>query len=100
MTNDYASEIIGRDYQKRKTTSYNNGQSGGDRLYQDEEKHNNSYGVSTTEMLEYQVLPVEFTRLAKGGWEYNRVVEGLVYQGGRVWQASGKSFLKVSFWQG
>lgn len=98
-TNSYASDMIGKSFQKRKTSNYNSGQSNLNRLYENENQDKSSYGVSTTEVLEYEFLPIEFSKLAKGGWEYENVVEGLVYQGGRIWQANGKSFLKVRFWQ-
>ena len=98
-TNQYASEMIGKSFQKRKTSNYNSGQNNLNRLYENENQDKSSYGVSTTEILEYEFLPIEFSKLAKGSWEYENVVEGLVYQGGRIWQANGKSFLKVVFWQ-
>ena len=99
-TNKYVMEMIGKDWQKRKTSNYNSGQNNLNRLYESENQTDkSSYGVSTTEVLEYEFLPIEFSKLAKGSWEYENVVEGLVYQGGRIWQANGKSFLKVTFWQ-
>lgn len=52
------------------------------------------------ETLAYKVLPEEFTTLRKGGPQNGLQVEGIVFQGGRVWNATGTTFLKSVFRQG
>lgn len=89
-TNQYASEIIGKNWQDVLTTSSNKNH--------DKDLTSNR-GTSFNEQVQYQILPIEFTKLAKGGFENNLLVEGVVFQGGRIWQASGYNFLKVLFEQ-
>lgn len=96
ITNNYASDIIGRVYQEKNTSSQNfNSQN-----QENENETNNSFGNSSSLELQYDLEPVEFTRLAKGGREYGYIVEAFVYCGGRIFYANERSFLKVEFGQG
>lgn len=58
----------------------------------------NSGGGS--EVVQYKVLPSEFTTLRKGGHANNLEVEGIVFQGGRIWDATKDTHLKSIFKQG
>lgn len=87
-TNQWAAEAIARSWHQRRTA----GSSGGTR---GESTHN--YGVS--ESLDYDVLPGEFARLKKGGPENRRLVEAIIFQGGRVF-SSGKTHFQTTFVQG
>ncbi|KAA3662555.1 MAG: hypothetical protein DWQ10_02145 [Calditrichaeota bacterium] len=87
-TNEWASDLISRSYQYR----HNFGASGNDR------RSAQQAGVS--ESLDYDLLPREFSRLKTGGPDNDRVVEGIVYQSGRVWQVNRKTYLKCKFLQG
>ena len=90
-TNEYASHVVGKIWQDSISTNVNR---------QDLEREGRAgTGSSYSQIVEYDLLPVEFTKLKKGGYESNLLVEGIVYQGGRIWQANKKSFLKVSFSQ-
>lgn len=56
-----------------------------------------SAGVS--EALEFEVQPRRFTTLRKGGVACHRYVDAIVFQGGRRFQANGKTWLPVTFRQ-
>lgn len=56
-----------------------------------------SHTKGTNESREPRVDSGEFTMLKKGG---DGIVEGIAFQAGRVWRASGKNYLKVRFSQG
>jgi type IV secretory pathway TraG/TraD family ATPase VirD4 len=59
---------------------------------------NHSTGMS--ESWEYEIQPWEWShRLRSGGPENDFLVDGIVYQGGRIWNASGRSYLPVTFHQ-
>jgi hypothetical protein len=87
-TNQYAADMIGQDW----ITAHSYGISQGDQ------------GPSRTgggsETVQYKVLPHLFTRLKKGGAANGLQVEGIVFQGGRVWDASDDTFLTRIFHQG
>ncbi len=91
VTNEWASKLIAQVWQHR--TSINSGMS---HNVQGESENN---GFSFAEQLAAQVLPVQFTVLAKGGPANRNRVEGIVFQSGRVWNASGTNFLHVTFEQ-
>lgn len=52
-----------------------------------------------SEAFEYEVQPQEFTRLRTGGPENDWCVEGVVFQNGRVFRESGRTWLPVTFRQ-
>ncbi len=54
-------------------------------------------GQSQSEKLKPEVLPHEFTTLAKGGTPNNFLVEGIVHQGGKTFRASNANALRVIF---
>lgn len=87
-TNQYAADIIGQGWM----TVYNFGAN----LTDDGQSH--SGGGS--QAVNYKVLPSAFTTLRKGGEPNNREVEAIVFQGGRVWNQSKETYLKVVFKQG
>jgi hypothetical protein len=61
--------------------------------------HSDNQGVSLSEQLAYRVLPVEFTQLRTGGPRNNLLVEGIIFKPGRVWNATGTNFMRVTFKQ-
>ena len=87
-TNQYAADIISREW----ITTHNWGMS------TNEQGHSASGGGS--ESVQYKVLPAAFTTLRKGGPANDREVEAIVFQGGRIWQHTGDTHLKVHFTQG
>ncbi len=52
-----------------------------------------------TETMEYEVPPQRFTTLRKGGAAFCGLVDAIVFQGGRRFNASGKTWLPVTFQQ-
>ncbi|MES2387864.1 MAG: TraM recognition domain-containing protein [Bacteroidota bacterium] len=81
-TNEFAANTVGKTDRFRFNMNWNQqGQGGG----------------STSEQLDYQLRPIRFTELSKGGSEHP-IVSAYLFQGGRVW-SNKKNYLKVSFKQ-
>lgn len=92
-TNEYAANAIAQSW----TTAYNFNSSFQSGQTQGQAGQQMSGGGS--QIMQYKVMPAEFTILKKGGPQHDFVVEAIVFQGGRVWQATGDTFLKVRFKQ-
>jgi hypothetical protein len=92
QTNQWAAETIARHWQIRGSvgTSSSDDERGGART---------SRSVGSSDALDFQVEPHEFTLLRKGGPENNRCVDAIVFQGGRIFHESKKNHLKVCFTQ-
>lgn len=56
-------------------------------------------GGGGSQVMQYKVLPAAFTTLRKGGPQNGLIVEGIVFQGGRIWRATGDTYLKAMFKQ-
>ena len=56
-------------------------------------------GGGGSQVMQYKVMPAEFTTLKKGGPKNHLLVEAIVFQGGRIWNATGETYLKVTFKQ-
>lgn len=54
-------------------------------------------GLSMTEQQRNVVEPREFTMLANGGEEHDYLVEAIISQSGRLWNATGSNYLKTVF---
>jgi hypothetical protein len=54
---------------------------------------------STNENLDLEIQPAEFASLRKGGPESNFSTEAIIFQNGRRWMGSGRSWQKVAFSQ-
>jgi hypothetical protein len=87
-TNEWAASVFAKGFQSRFSSGVNRSERGGD-----------SSNAGASESLEYLVQPAEFVTLAKGGPENSYLVEAIVSQGGRVFNASGTTFLKTAFRQ-
>ena len=88
-TNNWAVELIGKQWQMK--TSINTGSSS------NEQGNSKQQGVGRTESLDYEILPREFTTFRKGGFENDFLVDSLLFQGGRFWNANDKSYLHCVF---
>lgn len=90
MTNNWAADLFSKSWQFRNTASASTteGESGRQRV---------SKNYSSSDSLDYEVLPREFTSLAKGGPDHNWRVEAIAFQGGRIWHATQKNHIKVVF---
>lgn len=93
VTHQYAADTIAQAW----TTAYNfntsmqNGQAQSGSASQ--------MGGGGSQIMQYKVQPAEFTVLKKGGPKNNLIVEAIVFQGGRIWNATGETYLKVRFKQ-
>jgi hypothetical protein len=56
-----------------------------------------SRNVGGSDSVDWEILPGDFQFLRSGGPEHDNQVEGILYQAGRVWAASGKNYLHVTF---
>ena len=84
MTNQEASEIIGKSWRKHKTS----GQSFGKETF--------NLNEGETESFDYDVAPQLFTKIPKGGKLNDFLVGGVVFQNGRMWK-NGKTYLFTQF---
>lgn len=85
-TNQWAADLIARSWQSRATVSG----------VQDREQGAN---VSVSRSLEHDVLPQEFTRMRIGSDRNNRIVDGILFQNGRIF-SNGLTWLRLAFSQG
>jgi hypothetical protein len=58
-----------------------------------------SASCGRAEHMDLEVQPMEFSTLRKGGPEHGWAPEALVFQNGRLWSATGRTWQKVSFRQ-
>ncbi len=86
-TNLFAADMIGQDWQTGHSFSVSQGAEGGSRT------------GGGSESVQYKVWPDAFTRLKKGGKENNLEVQGIVFQGGRVWNVTQDTALFQIFLQ-
>lgn len=98
VTNEWASRLIGRTLQCR--ASGNHSHAADDQvsalLGLDWVRENGTTSGGFSEVMEAEVEPREFTRLRTGGppkW----IVDGIVFQNGKVFNASGRGWLPVQF---
>ena len=56
-----------------------------------------SNSLGRNESMDYEIQPMEFSTLRKGGPELGHWVEALVFQNGRRWSATGRTWQKVAF---
>jgi hypothetical protein len=52
-----------------------------------------------SEHVDYEIQPTELSTLRKGGEENGRAADALVFQNGRVWERTGRTWQKVAFLQ-
>lgn len=64
------------------------------------ESRDQSVNRGVNEVVDYELQPAEFSRLRKGGPEHGLEVDGIVFQGGRVWKHSRSTWLPCVFPQG
>ena len=83
-TNKYASDLIGQVWSTRDNWS-------------GQPRSGSSYGQS--ESVETKILPSAFTILRKGGTANRGEVDAVIFQGGRVWDATNDTYLPVTFVQ-
>jgi type IV secretory pathway TraG/TraD family ATPase VirD4 len=94
ITNNYAADTIGKDWQRKEQINIGQSQQQGQQNQQQ-----NQSGASSSEVYDYIVPPIEFTRLRKGGAPNGLIVDGFIFQSGRRWTTTGRSQMRVSFRQ-
>jgi hypothetical protein len=88
VTNRWASEYFAKSWQPKGSFGRSDNNKGGD-------SRNTGFQYS----LEDEVLPAEFLQLRSGGRANNLLVDAIIGQSGRIWKASGKTYLKTTFRQ-
>jgi hypothetical protein len=87
-TNRWASSLFAKHWQVKGTFSRQRGEA------------RDSATGGGSDSLESKVLEAEFTTLKKGGPENNGCAEAIVFQGGRIFRATGDTYLRTIFRQG
>lgn len=85
VTNTYAADTIAKDVQMRRNFGGGVGE---------KDAHANA---GESEMVEYVILPIEFTMLRKGGPDNDNNVDAIIMLGGRIWESTGHTYLKTAF---
>lgn len=91
QTNSWAADQIGRTWQ----TKINPGMSQRDRSSGFADSQYNS-NFNSSRSVEYDILPREFTTLKTGG-PPDFCSEAIIFQGGRIWAAEDKTWMKLAF---
>jgi hypothetical protein len=99
VTNQWAAEIIGKNWQERDTSNVTMQQSQAFEIPFLTAPSNQSGSFGSSEILEYELLPRTFTRLRKGGDDHDGFVDAVMIQGGRIWKANNKSYILRAFRQ-
>ena len=87
-TNAWAADVFAKSFQSRFNSGFSKNEKGG-----------GGSNAGASESLEHNVQPAEFITLRKGGPENDFLVEAIVGQGGKVFNASGQTFIKTAFRQ-
>ena len=93
VTNEWAERLFAKSWGRRTNTTMNS---------QNRTQQGSSSGslsTGTSESLDSEVLAQAFTTLRKGGPHNNLLVDGIVFQGGRIWQETQRNYLPVTFSQ-
>lgn len=90
-TNEYAERVIGKSWRWKHSTSSTN------KPDEKQGQPSSSTTASANQSLDAEVLASAFTTLRKGGPASSYHVEGIVFQGGRVWNGTGKTHIRVFF---
>ncbi len=93
-TNNYASELIGKKLKLLHSTSMPH-----ERPDPTNERPGGHASSSVSEHMDFKVMPSEMTTLKKGGHINGGIVEGLVFQNGRIFPSTGDNYLFANFQQ-
>ncbi len=86
VTNVWAADLIGKALLTRTGSSSSVASS------------NSQFGFNESQVVDYQIQPVTFTTLLKGGEENDLQVTGVIFQTGKLW-SNGKNHLEIQFTQ-
>lgn len=101
VTNEWAASLIGRSRQFMASgnSSFDNDHRWAAAVGLDWLDGGGSTSAGFSETFEFEVQPREFTRLRTGGPANGWIVDGIVFQNGRTFAASGRTWLKTAFRQ-
>ncbi len=101
VTNEWAASLIGRSRQFMASgnSSFDNDQRWAAAVGLDWLDGGGSTSAGFSETFEFEVQPREFTRLRTGGPANGWIVDGIVFQNGRTFAVSGRTWLKTAFRQ-
>ena len=97
VTNEWAAALIGRSRQFLTHASSNRQPENAFNLWGFQSAPSTSAGVS--EHIDFEVQPREFTTLRRGGRANRRQVDGIVFQGGKRFHSTGRTWMQVTFHQ-
>jgi NAD(P)-dependent dehydrogenase (short-subunit alcohol dehydrogenase family) len=93
-TNRFAADLVG----KRLQTLRNSG-SGSSLSFGGQSTVGSNAHRGRSEQMDLEIQPMEFSTLRKGGAENGSASDALVFQNGRLWSGTGRTWQKVSFSQ-
>jgi hypothetical protein len=93
-TNQFAADLVGRRLQFLRSQG-----SGSSFSLAAHPSAGSSWNRGRSESMDYEIQPVEFSALRKGGAENAHTSDALVFQNGRLWSATGRTWQKVAFRQ-
>ena len=93
-TNVFAADLVGKRLQSMRNSGEGSSVSLGARP-----SVGSSSSRGRSEAMDYEIQPMEFSILRKGGPENAYASDALVFQNGRLWSGSGRAWQKVSFRQ-
>ena len=97
ISNQWAAEVIGRRRQYFLSANRSESTDMASLLLDLRDGSQASGGIN--EVMDYDVAPQVFTRLRQGGLAYDGLIDAIVFQGGRQFKATGKTWLPVTFQQ-
>jgi hypothetical protein len=93
-TNQMAADLVGKRLQ-----SLRNCGAGSSVTLGGQPSAGSSSSRGRSEHMDYEIQPMEFSMLRKGGPENGNASDALVFQNGRLWGATGRTWQKVAFRQ-
>ncbi len=93
-TNQLAAELVGKRLQTLRSFGLGSSLSLGNHA-----SVGSSSNCGRSESMDYEIQPMEFSTLRKGGAENGGMADALVFQNGRIWRATGRTWQKVAFRQ-
>jgi hypothetical protein len=93
-TNQLASDLVGKRLQTLRSFG-----SGSSLSLGAQASVGSSSNRGRSESMDYEIQPMEFSTLRKGGAENSHMSDALVFQNGRIWAGTGRTWQRVSFLQ-
>jgi len=93
-TNQFAADLVGRRLQVLRSASFGSSIGLGS-----QQGSGSSVSRGRSESMDYEIQPVEFSSLRKGGPENAYTSDALVFQNGRLWGSTARAWQKVAFRQ-